>query len=179
MGRRTPRGRRRWYLAQVPEGREDRFCEKVKKIIPVELLDDAFVMRKEIIKKVHGEWIKVTKPMYPEYFVVVTKDVAALDTALRKLTFPVKIARGDTDHYAPMADEACAWYTQMMDETHTIRSSMAHIIDDQLEIKEGPLVGQENRVLDYNRRKSRCTVAVTDNGGGFTEVVALAIPYRA
>ncbi|MBR1829640.1 MAG: hypothetical protein IJ781_09060 [Atopobiaceae bacterium] len=179
VGRRTPRGRKRWYLAHTYEGREEKACEKVRKIIPSELLEDAFVMRREQVKKVHGEWVTLTRLMYPEYFVVVTKDVAALDKELRKLTFGVQIARGDTEHFAPMADEACAWYERMMDANHTIRTSTAHIVNGELQIKDGPLMGQESRVTSINRRKCFCTVAVTDGGGGFTEAVPMVVPFKS
>lgn len=178
IGRRTPRGKRRWYLVHVP-GREQATCDKLKRIIPRTLLEDAFVLRRERIRKRHGEWITDTIPMYEGYIFVVTRDVNALDKELKKLSFPAQICKGDSRFYAPLAEEAQAWYEQVMDASHTIRKSTAVIIDGVLHIQDGPLVGQENRVTNIKRRLSLCEVAVADGGGGFSETVPFVIPFKS
>jgi len=178
VGRRTPRGKRRWYLVHAP-GREQSTCNKVKRLISPDLLEDAFVMRRERVKKYHGEWVTSTVPMYPEYFFVVTRDVNALDKELAKLSFPAHICKGEGRFYAPMAEEAQAWYEQMMDATHTIRTSTAVIVDGELQIQKGPMVGQESRVTKIMRQRSVCTVAVSEGGSGFTECVPFVVPFRS
>lgn len=40
-------GRVRWYLVHTPHGKERETCEKVRRIIPHELMQEAFVMQKE------------------------------------------------------------------------------------------------------------------------------------
>lgn len=72
-------GRVRWYLVHTPNGKERETCEKVRRIIPHELMQDAFVMQKEFWFKQDGAWSLQTKPMYKEYFFVATHDAAALD----------------------------------------------------------------------------------------------------
>ena len=178
IGRRTPRGQRRWYLVHAP-GREESTCKKVKKLISRDLLEDAFVMRRERVKKYHGEWVTFTTMMYPEYFFVVTRDVNALDEELGKLSFPAHICKGDNQFFAPMAEEAQAWYERMMDDAHVIRTSTAVIVDGELQIQKGPLVGQEQRVTKIMRNKSVCTVAVDDGGSGFDECVPFVVPFKS
>ena len=39
-------GRVRWYLVHTPNGKERETCEKVRHIIPHELMQNAFVMQK-------------------------------------------------------------------------------------------------------------------------------------
>jgi hypothetical protein len=151
----------------------------VKKIISRDLLEDAFVMRRERVKKYHGEWLTSTTLMYPEYFFVVTRDVNALDKELSKLSFPAHIAKGDGRYFAPMAEEAQEWYEQMMDADHTIRTSTAVIVDGELRIQNGPMVGQEARVTKIMRSKSVCTVAVGEGGSGFTECVPFVVPSKS
>lgn len=48
-------GRVRWYLVHTPHGKERETCEKVRRIIPYNLMQDAFVMQKEF-------WFKRTAP---------------------------------------------------------------------------------------------------------------------
>lgn len=61
-------GRVRWYLVHTPNGKERETCEKVRRIIPNNLMQDAFVMQKEFWFKRDGAWSLQTKPMYKEYF---------------------------------------------------------------------------------------------------------------
>ena len=178
VGRRTPTGKRRWYLVHAPK-REQATCEKVKKLVSPDVLEDAFVMRKERIRKRHGAWECSIVPMYQDYFFVVTQDVNALDKEFSKLSFPVQVCKGDSSFYAPMAEEAQAWYEQMMDSTHTIRTSTAVIVDGELQIQDGPMVGQESRVTRIMRRNSACEVAVSEGGDGFNECVPLVVPSRS
>jgi hypothetical protein len=178
VGRRTPRGQRRWYLVHAP-GREESTCEKVKKIISPDLLEDAFVMRKERVRKRDGVWRTYTVPMYEDYFFVVTRDVGALDRELAKLSFPAHVCKGENRFYAPMAEEAQAWYEQMMDATHTIRTSTAVIEGGELHIQDGPMVGQEDRVTRVMRKRCVCNVAVSEDGAGFSECVPFVVPFRS
>ena len=85
-------GRVRWYLVHTPNGKERETCEKVRRIIPHELMQDAFVMQKEFWFKRDGAWSLQTKPMYKEYFFVATRDAALLDKALAQLSFGCRIA---------------------------------------------------------------------------------------
>ena len=59
-------GRVRWYLVHTPNGKERETCEKVRRIIPHELMQDAFVMQKEFWFKRDGAWSLQTKPMYKD-----------------------------------------------------------------------------------------------------------------
>lgn len=60
----SQRGRVRWYLVHTPNGKERETCEKVRRIIPHDLMQDAFVMQKEFWFKRDGAWSLQTKPMY-------------------------------------------------------------------------------------------------------------------
>ena len=178
IGRRTPRGRRRWYLVFAP-GREQSTCDKLKKLIPRELLEDAFVLRKERVRRRHGQSFTDVVPMYEGYIFVVTRDVNALDKALSKLTFPAHICKGESRFYAPLAEEAQTWYEQVMDANHIIRTSTAVIVDGVLHIQEGPLVGQENRVTRVARKYCFCEVSVFEGVGDFKVSVPFVVPFRS
>ena len=176
---RAARGALRWYLVHTPEGMERSTAEKIKKIIPAELLEDAFVISKERWVKRAGTWSKQVRQMYPEYFLVATRDAAALDKALAKLSFHVRIAGSEEQAYQPMAREAQAWLEASMDENHVLRSSTAEIVGGELRIFAGPLVGQEPRVVRYDRRKRFCLVDVGHAEGGFVEALPLDIPFKS
>ena len=178
-GRRAPRGKLRWYLVHVPEGREQAICDKVRKVVDPELLDDAFVMFKEGWFKRDGVWTLQPVQMYREYFFVATRDVAALDKALARLSFPARVVGADGHAYVPLASEAQEWFAGAMDERHVLRNSRAVIVDGVLDVQDGPLRGQESRVRKIDRHRRRCTVAVCDADGGFTEQMPIDVPFKS
>lgn len=134
-------GRVRWYLVHTPNGKERETCEKVRRIIPHELMQDAFVMQKEFWFKRDGAWSLQTKPMYKEYFFLATRDAAMLDKALAQLSFGCRIAGSKERAYAPMPDDAQDWYRSVLDDDGVVRNSIARIEDGVLHIEQGPLGG--------------------------------------
>lgn len=171
-------GRVRWYLVHTPNGKERETCEKVRRIVPRELLQSAFVMQKEFWFKRNGAWSLQTKPMYKEYFIVATSDAAALDKALAQLTFGCRIAGSKERAYQPMPDDAQAWYRSVLDDEGVVRNSVARIEDGVLHIEQGPLVGQEARVHKIERRKRWCLVDVGEGDSRFREVLPLDVPIK-
>lgn len=128
-------GRVRWYLVHTPNGKEREICEKVRGIIPHELMQDAFVMQKEFWFKRDGAWSLQTKPMYKEYFFVATRDAALLDKALAQLSFGCRIAGSRERAYASMPDDAQDWYRSVLDDDGVVRNSVARIEDGVLHIE--------------------------------------------
>lgn len=173
------KGAVRWYLVHVPEGAERSTADRVKKLVPTSLLQDAFVISKECWVKRGGTWSTQVKQLYPEYFLVATGDVAALDKALTKLSFHVRVAGSRERAYQPMAAGAQAWLESSMDADHVVRGSIAEIIDGELHVLAGPLVGQEPRVVRYDRRKRYALVDVGHEEGGFVEALPLDIPFKS
>ena len=179
VGRRTPRGRLRWYLASVPDGREQALCDKVRRLVEPELLDDAFVIQKEWWFKRQGTWTLSRKLMYPGYFFVATKDVIALDRRLAKLSLPVRVVGSGMHAYAPLDAGAQAWFSGALDENYTIRSSTAVIEDGTLHVQNGPLMGQEEIVSGIDRHRRTCKVTVGEGSGSFSEILAIDVPFKS
>lgn len=177
-GRRSPRGRVRWYLVHTEPGREQATCDRVRLVVSPELLRDAFVMRQERWFKQAGTWSIITVQPFPEYFFVATPDVVALDRELSRLSFPARIAGAAERAYVPMADDAQAWFERALDASHVLRNSVAVIVDGELHVQEGPLVGQESRVSRIDRHRRRCTVRVSDADGGFSTRMPLDVPFK-
>lgn len=168
----------RWYLVHTPNGKEREICDMVRRVIPHELLQDAFVMQKEFWFKHDGAWSLQTKPLYKEYFFVVTHDAAALDRALSQLSFGCRVAGSSERAYTPIPGDAQKWYCSVLDDEGVVRNSVARIEDGVLHIERGPLVGQEARVKKIDRHKRWCLVEVGDDGSAFRELLPLDVPSK-
>lgn len=178
-GRRVPKGNLRWYLLRVPEGREQSVCDLLKRIIPRELLEDAFAPRKERWAKRGGAWGLETVRMYRGYAFAATRDVSGLAKALARTTAAAELVGEFGRSWMPLAPEAQGWLEAAMDGEHVIRNSVGVIQDGVLHVQMGPLVGQEARVSKVDRHKRRCFVRVCDGGAGFAETMPLDVPSKS
>ena len=179
MGRRTPRGRARWYLLRMPEGREASTCAELRRLLPESILADAFVLRKERWMKRGGTWFLEPVNMYRGYAFAISSDAAGLAKSLARLTLPVELVGTEARSWAPLADEAAAWYAAAMDSSHVIRSSTAVIVDGALRVQSGPLVGQESRISKVDRHRRRCQVRVGEGDSAFTEQAPIDVPFKS
>lgn len=179
LGRRSPRGRKRWYLLRMPEGREASLCAELKRLLPASVLANAFVLRKERWMKRAGVWFLEPVNMYRGYAFAISPDAAGLAKAIAGLTLPVELVGTDVRSWAPLADEAAAWYAAAMDASHVIRSSTAVIVDGVLHVQSGPLVGQEARISKVDRHRRRCQVLVGEGDSAFTEQAPIDVPFKS
>ncbi len=165
LGRRSPRGQLRWYLVRCHEGREQDTCARVRQIVPAELLQDAFVPRKERQRKYHGQWQTDVVPFFAGHFVVATTDAPALSRALAQLSFGVQMVGAVGRGYQPISRDAQRVLTEAMDQSHVVRLSWGEVVEDKLHVQGGPLVGKEDRVARFVRRKSFASVRVGEGDG--------------
>lgn len=179
LGRRSARGVLRWYLVACQEGSEQSTCDRVRAIVNSELLDDAFVPRRERVHKYQGIWKTHVVQLFPGYFVAATKDAPALSRVLAGLSFSVRIVGAVGRGYQPLSYDVVSFMSQCMDAQHVIRCSEGEIISNRLHVLSGPLKGQEQRVARVARHKATAMVRVGDSDGAEALIsVPLSIPVR-
>ena len=179
LGRRSPRGRERWYALRMPQGREAALCAELKRLLPESVLKDAFVLRKERWMKRQGIWFLEPVNMYRGYAFAVSADAIGLAKAISKLTLPVELVGTEPRSWAPLSDDAASWYASVTDGQHVIRNTTAVIVDGVLHVQSGPLVGMESRITKIDRHRRRCPVRVGDGEDAFTEQVAIDVPFKS
>lgn len=179
LGRRTPKGRLRWYLVEAPRGRERVTCQNVCRVLPADVLEDAFVPMVERWVKRAGTWSVQTHPLYAGYFFAAARDADALDKALQKVTLPTRMVGSEGRFWSPVADDALAWLGSVMDSGHVVRTSTAEIVDGTLRVTEGPLAGHEASVVKIDRHRRSCMVRVGGRDGAFTVTLPLCVPRKS
>lgn len=177
-GRRSPRGRVRWYPVHTGDAREGAALARVRRLASPDLLVGALVPYRERWFKREGAWLLERVRMWPGYLLLATPDARALDRELSRMSSPLTLCGGEGASYAPLADDAMEWLFGAMDGTGTVRASTGAIEGGVLRVTEGPLVGQEGRVAFIDRHRRCCTVRVSDAGGGFSERLALHVPVK-
>lgn len=54
-----------WYVIQVINGREDVMRERIEHVVPAGAMQELFYPQFQTEIKVHGQWVKTTKPLFP------------------------------------------------------------------------------------------------------------------
>lgn len=164
----------------MPQGRERPICERLRALIPPQLLQDAFVLTKERWFKKGGVWSLEPVPLFRGYAFVATSDVCALDEAFSTLSFSVEIVGAGRRACVPFDDEARTWLSSAMDADHVLRNSIGTIEAGKLRVVSGPLKGQEERVSKIDRHRRLCLVRVCQTRGhdAFSLTMPLNVPFK-
>lgn len=180
LGRKVPRGSVRWYLASCPVDYEQSICDILLRAIPRNLLEDAFVLRRERVRKYKGVWVTNVRDLFKGYLIVVTRDVLALNKAMQRLTFPVSLVGPAEGGFAPVTRDVQAFIESVTDDRHVICMSKGEIVHDALRVLEGPLVGEEERVVKIVRKKAFAIVRAGEKKGddAFLLTMPLAVLAR-
>lgn len=176
-GRRTPRGTLRWYPVRVPEGREAASAERLRKLVPASVLDDAFAVQRERWFKRAGAWTVQIVPLYRGYVFAASRDAAGLGQALARLGLRSDAHQPD-GRLTPLADDVREWIASAMDERRVLRASEGVIEGGKLRVQTGPLAGRESSVAKIDRHRRTCTVRIGGKSGT-VEHMALNVPQRS
>lgn len=74
-----------WYVIQVINGREDIMRERIEHIVPAGAMQELFYPQFQTEIKVHGEWVKTTKPLFPGYLICDTADPRTVQQYLLRM----------------------------------------------------------------------------------------------
>lgn len=171
-------GRTRWYIATCVDGQEHATCAELRANIPQGILTEAFVPRMEQQGKYHGEWKIEERVLLRGMFIVVTDQIRRLASKLVDMPSGVDLVRGPDKWPAPIAIETQEFLERLMDDEHVVRLSWSEIVDDELQIYNGPLTGLEHRVASYNRRKCYAKVHAREGDDEHVLYLPLAITAR-
>lgn len=74
-----------WYVIQVINGREDVMRERIEHMVPASAMQELFYPQFQTEIKVHGEWVKTTKPLFPGYLICDTADPRTVQQYLLRM----------------------------------------------------------------------------------------------
>lgn len=158
-------GALRWYVAQVPCGREELFATRCKQLISSDVLADAFFPQYEKFIKHQGVWQVKEVPLFSGYCFLATCDAQALLKALAALSFPVKVVGRTGSAAVPLEPQVQSWLSSALDAQHVLRASTGAIEGGALKVSEGPLRGSEAFVRRIDRHKRVAYLGLSGSSG--------------
>ena len=93
-----------WYVIQVINGREDVMRERIERMVPAGAMQELFYPQFQTEIKVHGEWVKTTKPLFPGYLICDTADPRTVQQYLLRMDDFARVLSQD-GQFVPLAKE--------------------------------------------------------------------------
>ncbi|WP_165247929.1 antiterminator LoaP [Adlercreutzia sp. ZJ141] len=154
-----------WYVIQTIGGREQHALNLIAKLVDTVVIQELFIPRCEIMKRIGGVWVKRADVMLPGYVFVVTDDPAKLESELRKnVPLFTKILRNN-DTFAPLDKEEIAFINAFAKPgTRVVELSIGVIEGDKVVILNGPLLGQTGHIKKIDRHKRLAYLNMTIMG---------------
>jgi len=149
-----------WVVAQVNAGKEEEICRSCAEMLNKDILEDVFVPKHVRFKKYKSEWHKETRPLYPGYIFMVTKDSGVLDKALIKVPGFHRLLKAD-DSILTISPEEKAFLKRICGRDNTADISMGYKEGDKIKIVSGPMLGLEGDIVHVDRHKRLVTINVT------------------
>ena len=141
-----------WYAIQTRAGKEDHIVLICRARVRTGG-ESVFTMKKEMVKKIRGEWRKGIYPLFPGYVIFETEDIDDLFFRLKKVPELTKIVRTG-ELFTPLYPEEEYMLKRLGGEEHILRASLGFVDGDLIRVFEGPLKGLEGSISKVNRHKS-------------------------
>lgn len=130
-----------WYVIQVINGREDVMRERIERMVPAGAMQELFYPQFQTEIKVHGEWVKTTKPLFPGYLICDTADPRTVQQYLLRMDdFARVLSQGG--QFVPLAKEEVqliGGFTHRGDRVVPMSEALKD--GDQVVVTAGPLLG--------------------------------------
>ena len=164
-----------WYVLYVIGGKEKKICDFLEKEEDWEV----FTPYKEVVHKVKGERVIVNKLLFPSYVFIETtlipsdfrqrllKKRQQIQGILKELKYE--------DNISALTEKEQAYLSRLMNDDKVVSLSKGEIIDGQVIIVEGPLMGYESSIKKIDRHKRRAILEVEINGNIMEVNVSLEI----
>lgn len=164
-----------WYAIQTQTGREAATLDVIEHMVGGELYSECFCPQFEVLLKLRGQRVCVTKPLFPGYLLVVTSRPAELQGRLaRLLEYAHVVCRDGVP--VPMGEAEVAILDSF---THpgqrVVPMSLAVKEGGRVRVVDGPLMGQEVLIRHVDRHKCQAVVEMSLCGRTVSTRLGLAV----
>ena len=141
------------YVIQVRTGSEQHTVDLFDSFVASELIEECFVPKRELMKRVKGEWRLCRELLFPGYVFVETRRVRELSAALRKVPAFARLL-GNDNRFIPLTSKEADLLNAFTEgRERTLAMSEGVREGDDVRIVKGPLVDHRALVRKIDERK--------------------------
>lgn len=170
--------KKRCYVIQTVTRQEEQLMELMRDIIKPSILTEAFTPKKEMNRRLGGEWRITEELLFPGYVFVYTPDPEALYFALRIFPRMSRLLHDDAYRFLPLTEKEQEFIEKIGVESgdHTFHLSKVCLPEkvpykpgDRVRIL-GDLKNFEGEIVSYNLRKRKAIIKTKMFGGRDVEI---------
>ncbi|MDD3362066.1 MAG: hypothetical protein PHW34_10385 [Hespellia sp.] len=135
-----------WYALQCEKGWEESCLQICKNQIDPTVLQDAFLLTYEKMRRYEGRWHMETENLFPECIILDSQDESALTKEIEKLPIKKKLLR-------MFSQEEQNFMQELYGRSKHLPMSKGIIHGGVTKVTEGPLIGRESLFCKIDRHK--------------------------
>lgn len=141
------------YVIQVTGGRETHARDLVERLLG-ELVGECFIPRREVFRRVDGEWVTLSETLFPGYVFVRTDQIQQVSQRLGSVPAFTRLLGKSDERIIPLSDDEVAWLDALLKPvSKVLEASMGVLEGDRVIVTEGPLKGHEAQISKIDRHK--------------------------
>lgn len=141
-----------WYVIQVASGQENATLELLQHFVDGNVLKEAFIPRREILRHRAGEWHKTQELLFPGYIFVVTRKPDELYAQLGRVPAFTRLL-GNDRKFIPLIEDEISLINVFGGKEHLVQMSEGVIEGDEIKILKGPLKDHGGIIRKIDRHK--------------------------
>lgn len=141
-----------WYVLHCPSLKEETIIQSCKQHISPHILQDAFLLTCDRMKRYQGSWHIDTVKIFPEYIFLDSEDPKQLSKELEQFRGFLRIMESEK-MLIPVEEEEQKLLSELAGDKHHIGMSRGVIKDGVTEVTNGPLTGRESLIRKIDRHK--------------------------
>lgn len=142
-----------WYVIQVFGGKEQTTLDLLKRFVDEGVLQEAFVPRREVMRRNGGVTTRVIEVLFPGYLFVVTETPRELCAQLKGVPAFTRMLGGSDKRFIPLNQSEIDCLEEFCGVNRVVEMSHGVIEGDQVRVSEGPLKGHEGIIKKIDRHK--------------------------
>lgn len=140
------------------------------------MINDCYVPRREVMRRVEGEWVTTRETLFPGYLFVETKEIRRVMDSLARIPAFTRVLGVSDERVVPLSPDEVAWLTALMKPLDKVVEMSVGVIEgDRVMVTSGPLKGHEALISRIDRHKRAAYLDMRMFGRAKTIKVGLEI----
>lgn len=167
-----------WYVIQTTTGKEEELVALIRRMLPASLYSRCFFMKRQLMKRLGGEWLEVTETLFPAYVFLETIQEKEVFYRLKRIPEFTKLLGDGEGAFIPLEAEEEAFFKKLCGggPGDLVRNTTVYLDRDR-EIRrlEGPLEQFKERIVRMNLRKRYAIVEMSMRGEKGTALLGIRL----
>lgn len=167
-----------WYVIQTTTGKEEELVALIRRMLPASLYSRCFFMKRQLMKRLGGEWLEVTETLFPAYVFLETDSVEEIFYGLKGIPEFTRLLGDKEGEIIPLEREEELFFRKLCrgETGYLVKNTTVYLDEDKgITRLEGPLEEFKDRILRVNLRKRYAIIEISMRGEKGTAMLGIRL----